>query len=103
GRLLGARASDEEWKSILDTCSEEERAVAEASRDEWAAAPWLVVEGHPFGPPGHVAVPLVDGQGGSLGALVATVPAGASREEIEAVAGHLIRAGVAAVRTLGHA
>jgi DNA-binding IclR family transcriptional regulator len=103
GRLLGARASDDEWKAILESCSAEQRAVAEASRDEWAAAPWLVLEGQPFGPPGHVAVPLVDGRGGALGALVATVPAGASREDIEAVAGHLIRAGAAAVRTLGHA
>lgn len=103
GRLLAARASDDEWKAILESCSEEDRAVAEAARDEWAAAPWLVVEGQTFGPPGHVAVPLVDGQGGVLGALVATVSPGASPEEIEAVAGHLIRAGAAAVRTVGHA
>lgn len=103
GRLLGARAGDDEWKAILESCSAEQRAVAEASRDEWATAPWLVVEGQMFGPPSHVAVPLVDGQGGILGALVATVPPGASREEIEAVAGHLIRAGAAAVRTVGHA
>lgn len=103
GRLLGSRASDDEWKAILQHCAEEDRPAAEAARGAWASAPWLVVEGRPLGPPGHVAVPLVDGQGGALAALVATVPPGAAPDEIEAVAGHLARAGAAAVRTLGHA
>jgi DNA-binding IclR family transcriptional regulator len=103
GRLLGSRASDDEWKTMLEQCSVEDRATAEASRDVWSSAPWLVVEGRPLGPPGHVAVPLVGGQGGALAALVATVPPGASHDEVETVAGHLTRAGAAAVRTLGHA
>lgn len=103
GRLLGARARDDEWKALLDQCAEDERLEAEARRDEWASASWLFVEGSPLGPPGHVAVPLLDGHGGALAALAATVPPGASDEEVQTIAGHLARAGAAAVRTLGHA
>jgi DNA-binding IclR family transcriptional regulator len=103
GRLLGSRARDDEWKAILELCADEDRTTAEASRDEWSTAPWLTVMGGPLGPPGHVAVPLVDGQGVALAALVATVSPSASPQEVEAVAGHLARAGAAAVRTLGHA
>ncbi|GAA6525838.1 helix-turn-helix domain-containing protein [Intrasporangium sp. DVR] len=103
GRLLGSRAGDDEWKAMLELCPEGERSEAEASRNAWSSAPWLLVEGHPLGPPGHVAVPLVDGQGTALATLVATVAPGASAPEVEAVAGHLTRAGAAAVRTLGHA
>lgn len=103
GRLLGARASDDDWKAMLEACSDSERALAEGSREEWATAPWLVVEGRRLGPPPHVSVPLLDGRGEVLAALGATLPADVTSEEVEVVAGHLARAGAAAVRTLGHA
>ena len=103
GRLLGARAGDDEWKSMLELCAESDRARAEASREAWASAPWLLVEGDPLGPPGHVAVPLLGGQGTALATLAATVAPGTSHDDVEVVAGHLARAGAAAVRTLGHA
>jgi DNA-binding IclR family transcriptional regulator len=103
GRLLAARASDDDWKLLLEACSEAERAEAESSREDWATALFLVVEGPALGPPTHVAVPLADGRGGALAALGATLPPGAAAQDIEAVAGHLARAGAAAVRTLGHA
>lgn len=104
GRLLLARTEDAVWRSALDAVEPATRAEAERCRGTWALAPWLSVEGSPtLGVPAHVAVPLVDGHGAALAALVAGLPADAPEDRVAAVAGHLTRTGAAAVRMLGNA
>jgi DNA-binding IclR family transcriptional regulator len=103
GRLLLSRASDADWADALEDVDSEARAEAEGNRATWAAAPWLVVNGPGPGLPGHVAVPLVDAHGGVPATLVAGLPYGAQGDHVDVVAGHLARAGAAAVRMLGNA
>lgn len=103
GRILASRATDDVWENALDQGDADERDAFKARRDEWAAAPWLVLETPGTGGAGEVAVPLVDAHGNVLAALVAAVAAGADKDEIALTAGHLARTGGAAVRTLGHA
>jgi DNA-binding IclR family transcriptional regulator len=103
GRLLLSRASDADWADALEDVDSEARAEAEDNRATWAAAPWLVVNGPGPGLPGHVAVPLVDAHGGVPATLVAGLPYGAQGDHVDVVAGHLARAGAAAVRMLGNA
>jgi DNA-binding IclR family transcriptional regulator len=103
GRLLVARGGDEAWAAALGAADEALAAEAGRERDRWRAASWLHTAGTEAGAPGQVAVPLVDAHGTAVAALSANVPAGAPAERIEAIAGHLVRTGAAAVRTLGHA
>ncbi|MEO7131016.1 MAG: helix-turn-helix domain-containing protein [Dermatophilaceae bacterium] len=103
GRLLLARGGDAEWQTALEQADPAVRELAEASRAQWAGAPWLAVEGAAPGLPGHVAVALVDAHEVALATLVAVLPHDASDDTIAAVAGHLTRAGSAAVRMLGNA
>lgn len=102
GRVLVSRASDDVWAAVANDMGADERRAAEAARPEWASAPWIACSGS-AGVPGQVAAPLVDGHGTVLAALAVTLPDGTSPEEAEAIAGHLVRTGAAAVRTLGHA
>jgi DNA-binding IclR family transcriptional regulator len=103
GRVLTSRGSDEAWQAALELAPPADRDAAEAERAAWAAAPWLTTTGPDLGTPGQVAVPLTDAHGDVLAALSASVPYGATHEQVEVVAGHLARTGAAAVRTLGHA
>lgn len=103
GRLLTARGPDDAWKAALELASDDERDLAEAERDTWRTATWLTTPGPELGTPGQVSVPLADAHGDVLAALSASVPFGATTEQVEVVAGHLVRTGAAAVRTLGHA
>lgn len=103
GRILASRDSDDAWAQALEQASNDEREALAARREEWASAPWVVLETPGTGGAGEVAVPLVDAHGHVLAALVATLPPGASDDEIALTAGHLARTGGAAVRTLGHA
>lgn len=103
GRILAARGSDDVWQEALDQAGDDERDELKSRRDEWAAAPWVVVETPGTGGAGEVAVPLVDAHGQVLAALVATLAPGLTDDEIAVTAGHLARTGGAAVRTLGHA
>lgn len=103
GRLLTSRGPDDAWKAALETATAGERDLAGAERDAWRSAPWLSMPGPEIGTPGQVSVPLTDAHGDVLAALSASVPHGATREQVEIVAGHLARTGAAAVRTLGNA
>lgn len=102
GRLLAARGEDEPWKAALAGVPEPLRSVADAARDEWARAAWLVAESDQPGAPAEVAVPVVDASGVALAALVADLPIGLGDAQVAAVVAHLTRAVAAAVRTLGH-
>ncbi|MBK8468375.1 MAG: helix-turn-helix domain-containing protein [Candidatus Phosphoribacter sp.] len=106
GRLLGARCPDERWKLLLAEVDEATRELADAEREHWAGAPWLSMISDIPGTAAEVAVPLVDGHGTALAALVAHLPSreGADpvAERLEASVAHLTRAAMAAGRTLGH-
>lgn len=103
GRLLLSRASDADWADALEHVVSKARSDAVESRATWAAASWLVVDEPGTGLPAHVAVPLLDAHGDVPATLVAVLPYGAPDDQIEVVAGHLARAGAAAVRMLGNA
>ncbi|WP_374999909.1 IclR family transcriptional regulator [Aeromicrobium sp. CTD01-1L150] len=104
GRLLAARAEDEEWDRVLDQAAADDRVVAEAQgqRAEWAAADHLALAPDDATLPAEVAVPLVDGQGTTVAALAANIDDPEDAEHVAWVAVHLGRAARAAGRTLGH-
>lgn len=103
GRLLAARAEDEQWARAVELAAAPEREAARRARTEWARADWLALA--PADPtlPAEVAVPVVDGQGRTVAALAANVADAEDGARVAAVATHLGRAAKAAGRTLGHA
>ncbi|WP_122263003.1 IclR family transcriptional regulator [Ornithinimicrobium cerasi] len=112
GRLLAARSDEDGWALALAAAGEEDRADAEASREEWRGAEWLAHRPSDRTVPAEVAVPVLDAAGAAVGALAADLtgtaggtpdPAGRGGEERAAeVAAYLGRAAKAAGRTLGH-
>lgn len=105
GRLLVARASDEEWDRALGRAGECDRVAAQHAgvRAGWATADHLVHEPDDPTLPAEVAVPLIDGQGVTVAALAANLDRPDDAETVARAAGHLARAARAAGRTLGHA
>lgn len=102
GCLLAARADPGQWRHILHAVSAPEQDRAEASHDEWADSTWLQRAPARVGEPCEVAASVIP-SGGSGAALVALVPEPAAPDRIAAIAGHLVRAAEAALRTVGHA
>ena len=104
GRLLAARATDEDWERALDLAEEPDRELAQRAgvRATWAAADHLGHEPDDPTQPPEVAVPVVDGQGLVVAALAANLDRPDDAEGVSKVAGHLARAARAAGRTLGH-
>ncbi len=126
GRLLAARADDLVWKQVLTDAEESLVALAETRRDEWAQASALCSSGDGVDTTAELAVPVIGGD--RPGALVLELPpdpgpSGATdaghgdhdhhddhdrHDEHDAMVAHpalvarLLRAGSAAVRTLGH-
>ncbi|MFK5633696.1 IclR family transcriptional regulator [Ornithinimicrobium sp. LYQ103] len=103
GRLLAARAEDDAWERALEAAGPGEAAVARAARAEWAAADHLALAPDDPMLPAEVAVPVVDGQGATVGALAADVDDPGDEARVATVAAHLARTARAAGRTLGHA
>ncbi|QBF45555.1 IclR family transcriptional regulator [Janibacter limosus] len=104
GRIIAARASDDEWRQALARATREDREVAtDAERARWASLEHLALTPADPALPAEVAVGLVDGQGLTVAALAATVPDAADTEAVTKAAVHLGRAARAAGRTLGHA
>lgn len=104
GRVLAARATDDEWRWALERATEEDREVAtDEERARWASLEHLALD--PLDPalPAEVAVGLMDGQGETVAALAANVADASDVEAVAQVAAHLRRAARAAGRTLGHA
>lgn len=103
GRLLVARAEDEEWARAVDGADVEVAALAREAREAWAGADHLALA--PADPmlPAEVAVPVVDGDGVTVAALAANIEDVQDERRVALVAAHLGRAARAAGRTLGHA
>lgn len=102
GRLLAARASEEQWQQALCLAAPEEREAAGAARAEWAAAEWLAHEPDDIALPAEVAVPVLDASGAAVGAIAADLPDPGDETHTAQVAAYLGRAAKAAGRTLGH-
>jgi IclR family transcriptional regulator, acetate operon repressor len=102
GKLLLARADDATWEVALEATTAEQRKSAEAERDAWRRAAYLV--GDDPGPElaGEVAVAVLDGSDRAAGALAAALPSGAGERDVKRACEHLTRAARAAGRTLGH-
>ena len=66
------------------------------------STPYLLGDGEAPGLNCEIAVPVVDGQGRTVGALAATVGLEPSDKDVEAVVAQLSRAAQAAGRSLGH-
>jgi IclR family transcriptional regulator, acetate operon repressor len=103
GRLLAARAGEEEWQLVLERATPEDAELAAAQRGAWQTADHLALA--PADPtlPAEVAVPVVDGQGAAVAALAANVDDAEDPSRVTEVAAILGRAARAAGRTLGHA
>lgn len=97
GRLLATRANDD-WATALSLLTEDERPEANEQREAWRNAPHIVL---PLPDQGviEVAVPVLDGTGSAVAALVASVT---SDDAVAPAVAHLSRAAQAAGRTLGH-
>ncbi|MGO0577055.1 IclR family transcriptional regulator [Ornithinimicrobium panacihumi] len=102
GRVLAARAAEEEWEHALRLTTPEMRGIAEKARAEWVAAEWLAHEPEDMTMPSEVAVPVLDATGAAVGAISADVPDAGDTEHVAAAAAYLGRAAKAAGRTLGH-
>lgn len=102
GRLLLARADEDEWRRALEVAPEELRHQIEDERDTWADAEHLAVLPEDPMLPAEVAVPVVDGQGVTVAALSANVDRVDDEDRVREVANHLSRTARAAGRTLGH-
>ncbi len=103
GRLLLAHADDAVWKRALDAAPEDQRALAEAERETWRTAPYLISRGEPPALLDEIAVGVPGPGGRAVAALGATLPPNAPDQVAESVAAHLTRTALAAGRTLGHA
>jgi IclR family transcriptional regulator, acetate operon repressor len=98
GRLLAARADDTGWDQALAGASAADRRTATQRRAAWRVADHLALAVPDRGAV-EVAVPVVDGSGRTVAALVASV----SDEDLVAkAAAELSRAADAAGRVLGH-
>lgn len=102
GRLLAARASDEQWQQALHLAEPEEREAAEAAREQWAAAEWLAHEPEDMTMPAEAAVPVLTATGAAVGAIAVDLPDPGDEERTAQAAAYLGRAAKAAGRTLGH-
>ncbi|WP_192498757.1 IclR family transcriptional regulator [Ornithinimicrobium pratense] len=102
GRLLAARASEEQWQQAVRLVDPEEQESARAARAEWAAGEWLAHEPDDMTMPAEVAVPVLDASGAAVGALAADLPDPGDETHIAQAAAYLGRAAKAAGRTLGH-
>lgn len=103
GRMLAARAEEEQWAYALERVPPREREEAHHARADWARADWLALAPGDPTLPAEVAVPVVDGRGATVAALAANVADAEDEATVAAVAAHLGRAAKAAGRTLGHA
>ncbi|WP_317493717.1 helix-turn-helix domain-containing protein [Haloechinothrix sp. LS1_15] len=102
GRVLAACAGEHGWQRALEAARVTDRDRAEAEREAWRAAPYLVTEGHSAQEPSEVAVPVTDGHGTTVAALAATIPPVTSEEALNKITAQLSRAAHAAGRTVGH-
>lgn len=105
GRLLAARASDDEvWQRSVDRAETHDReAATDEARARWAVADHLALTPEDPTLPPEVAVPVIDGQGVTVAVLAANIDDPDDEPVVRAVAGQLGRAARAAGRTLGHA
>jgi IclR family acetate operon transcriptional repressor len=98
GRILAARSDDTGWARALACTHEPDRRTATRQRANWRAADHLALP-----VPGRgaveVAVPVVDGSGRTVAALVASVT---DEDLVGKAAAELTRAASAASRMLGH-
>lgn len=102
GRVLAARAADEEWDHALRLAAPEVQETATSCREQWAAAEWLLHEPDDMTVPAEVAVPVLDAGGAAVGAISADIPDAGDGEHVAGAAAYLGRAAKAAGRTLGH-
>jgi IclR family transcriptional regulator, acetate operon repressor len=98
GRLLAARADDLGWDQALAGTNAADRRTAAQRRAAWRTADHLALAVPDRGVV-EVAVPVVDGSGRTVAALVATVGDG---DLVAKAAAELARAADAASRVLGH-
>lgn len=104
GRLLAARADEDDWLQARARADDEDREIAtDDARARWAQADHLALAPSDPTLPAEVAVPLVDGQGGTVAALAVNINDPDDVDAVSAVASRLARAARAAGRTLGHA
>lgn len=100
GRLLVARAPDEDWAGSVKGWARRRPGDPESLREEWAGASWLASRPEDADAVPEVAVVVADASGTAVAALAATLSPGTDEST---VAQHLVRAATAAGRTLGHA
>lgn len=102
GRVLAARAGDEDWQRCVDAYAGPLDPDPAELRREWAGAAHVLSPEAAMGAGGEVAVPVVDASGNLVAALAATVAASTPPARVEEMASHLTRAAIAAGRTLGN-
>lgn len=102
GRVLVARADDAIWSQTIESATPEDRKTAESERAAWRSAPYIYADSDDLPLQGEIAVPVLDAEGGAVGALAAALPADAPEDQAQRIVTHLTRAAVAARRTLGH-
>ena len=98
GRLLAARADDAGWDQAIAGAVAAERRTATQRRAAWRVADHLALAVPDRGVV-EVAVPVVDGSGRAVAALVASV---GDEDQVVKAAAELSRAAGAASRVLGH-
>lgn len=103
GRALVAHCDEQTWLDAAALATPATLATARAERAQWAASAYVVCDGPELGAPAQLAAPLIDAHGSALAALVSSLPRSAGETETATVGAQLVRAGTAAVRTLGHA
>ena len=102
GRVLAARGGLDTWREALTTTNDYNFTVEDRKR--WAAAPHLVLFEEQPHRMAEVAVPITNGDGLTLAALVATGSAERYSEDVllEQVAPQLARAAASVSRNLSH-
>lgn len=102
GRVLVARANQDEWNLALGRADEALGKEADEQRATWATASFLTMPATASVTAGEVAVPVFNGAGEAAAALSASLPIGADQAQVGEIVGHLSHAASAAGRTLGH-
>ena len=102
GRVLASRADGDNWRLAQERVDDAIAQHADDKRDEWSAAPSLLVPGSTAMLPQDVAVPVLDASGQAAAALSVSLPVDADQSRIDTVVTHLNHVATAAGRTLGN-
>lgn len=102
GRVLAAHAAPEVWAEVLSAAAPETVELAQAHRDEWAAANHIHLPAVVADHVDEVAVPLRDAEGTVVAALAADVPTGADEAHVRTAAAALERTAVSCGRSIGN-